>query len=296
MVNPTPPLTSAKVVSPVPSSVSLVDHVANRVTSLVELVDKVVDLIPTSVSPSLPLEITTQVIDLFPPVDPILPLDNETQVVDFMSLSIDPTLPLESKPDTTHVFLIGIESIMKGGIHPSPAKPPTSNESILFYFGVLTGPHLPSHIPFKITVQVCGQDVPHALIDEGSSVSIFSSITWKALGYPHLVPVTQNMLAFNKITSHPLGFLPNFIITLGGKIVYIDFMVVQDPLNFDLLLGRDYVYAMKYIVSTLFRVIYFPHDGRMVTIDQLSFIGPKLITNPMTSLNGSYMQSISPMP
>jgi hypothetical protein len=49
-------------------------------------------------------------------------------------------------------------------------------------------------------------------------------------------------------------------------------MVVQDPLDFYLLLGRDYVYAMKDIVCTLFRVIYFLHNGRMVTIDQLSLL------------------------
>ena len=73
-------------------------------------------------------------------------------------------------------------------------------------------------------------------------------------------------------------------------------MVVQDPLDFDLLLGRDYVYAMKAIVSTLFRVITFPYDGRMVTIDQLSFVGPDLTINLMTSLNESYMQSVSPLP
>jgi hypothetical protein len=58
------------------------------------------------------------------------------------------------------------------------------------------------------------------------------------------------------------------------------------------LLWRDYVYAMKSIVSTLFRVISFPHDGRIVTIDQLSFLGPDW----MTSLNGSYMKTVSPSP
>jgi hypothetical protein len=63
-------------------------------------------------------------------------------------------------------------------------------------------------------------------------------------------------------------------------------------LDFDLLLGRDYVYAMKAIVSTLFRVISFPHNGRIVTIDQLSFISPDWVT----SLSGSYMQTISPPP
>jgi hypothetical protein len=163
---------------------------------------------------------------------------------------------------------------MLEGIPPSPMEPPPSNEAILFNWGVLTRPRLTSHIHFNITVQFCGQDVPQTLIDEGSSVSIFSSLSWQALGYPQLALVTHNLLSFNKRTSHPLGVLPQFPVTLGGKTVVIDVMVVQDPLDFDLLLGRDYVYAMKAIVSTLFHVISFPHDGRMVTIDQLSVCWP----------------------
>jgi hypothetical protein len=130
------------------------------------------------------------------------------------------------------------------------------------------------------------------LIDEGSSVSILSSIAWQALGCPSLAPVTQNLLAFNRRTSQTLGTLPQFPVTLRGKTVFIDVMVVQDPLDFSLLLGRDYVYAMKTIVSTLFRVISFPHDGRVVTVDQLSFIDPAWIA----SLNGSSMQTVSPPP
>jgi hypothetical protein len=51
---------------------------------------------------------------------------------------------------------------------------------------------------------------------------------------------------------------------------------------------------MKAIMSTLFHVISFPHDGRIVTIDQLSFVGPHLTS--MTSLHGSYMYKIYPMP
>jgi hypothetical protein len=49
---------------------------------------------------------------------------------------------------------------------------------------------------------------------------------------------------------------------------------------------------MKSIVSTLFHVIAFPHNGRIVTIDQLSFLGPDRVT----SLSGSYMQIVSPPP
>jgi hypothetical protein len=111
------------------------------------------------------------------------------------------------------------------------------------------------------------------LLDEGVSISILSFVAWHALCCPLLAPVTQKLLAFNRRTSQPLGTLPLFPLTLGGKNVFIDVMVVQDPLDFSLLLGWDYIYSIKSIVSTLFRVIYFPHDGRMVTIDQLYFIG-----------------------
>jgi hypothetical protein len=69
-------------------------------------------------------------------------------------------------------------------------------------------------------------------------------------------------------------------------------MVVRDPLDFALHLGRDYVYAMKALVYTLLCVISFPHDGRIVTINQLSFISPDWVT----SLSGSYMQTVSSPP
>ena len=109
--------------------------------------------------------------------------------------------------------------------------------------------------------------VPSTIIDEGVSISVLSSTTWQAFGSPSLVPITHNLLAFNRGTSQPLGILPKLPITLGGKTVYLDMMVVQGPLDFNLLLGRDYAYAMGVVVFSLFHVIYFPHKGRIVTID-----------------------------
>jgi hypothetical protein len=270
-VDPILPLENEiQVVNPVSPSVDPIPPLRNV---------KVTDPVPSSVSPTLPLKSVEVVYPSPPLVDPI-------------QSSVDPTLLIESKPDTAHVFLINTDSTMPGGIPPPPVEPPPSNEAILFDWGALTGPRLPSHIPFQITVQVRGRDVPQTLIDEGASVSILSSVAWYALGCPQLAPVTHSLLAFNRGTSQPLGILPQFPVTLGGKTVFIDVMVVRDPLDFTLLLGRDYVYAMKAIVSTLFRVISFPHDGRIVTIDQLSVIGP----NWVTSLSGSYMQTVSPLP
>ena len=64
-------------------------------------------------------------------------------------------------------------------------------------------------------------------------------------------------------------------------------MVVRGPLDFNLLLGRDYVYSMKAVVSTLFRVFHFPHDGNIVTIYQLSFVTPdhRITPSNQTALN-----------
>jgi hypothetical protein len=62
------------------------------------------------------------------------------------------------------------------------------------------------------------------------------------------------MLYFKSRTNQPLGTLPQFLVTLGEKTIFIDVMVVHDPLDLSLLLGQDYVYAMKAIVSTIFHV------------------------------------------
>ena len=51
-------------------------------------------------------------------------------------------------------------------------------------------------------------------------------------------------------------------------------MVVQGPLDFNLVPGCDYIYAMKAVVSTLFRVMHFPHDRNIATIDQIYFVTP----------------------
>ena len=96
---------------------------------------------------------------------------------------------------------------------------------------------------------------------------------------------------FNHKLTAPLAILPHFPITLGGKIVCIDVMVVQGPLDFNLLLGHDYVYTMKVVASTLFRAMHFPHDEKIVTIDQLSFVtlDHRITPSNQTALNVPYV-------
>jgi hypothetical protein len=148
---------------------------------------------------------------------------------------------LKSK-DVAHVFLVTADSFGRGGIPPVPTKPPPSNV-ITIDWDALTEPCLPSYMPFQIVVQVYGRNIINTVIDEGACVSIISLNAWQALGSPQLASVTHNLFPFNRRVSQPLGILPQFPVTLGGKMVYIDVMVVHDPLDFNFLLRKDYVYT-----------------------------------------------------
>jgi hypothetical protein len=47
--------------------------------------------------------------------------------------------------------------------------------------------------------------------------------------------------------------------------------VVNDPLDYNFLLGRSWFYAMTFIASSVFLCVQFPHQGKIVTIDQLDY-------------------------
>jgi hypothetical protein len=61
---------------------------------------------------------------------------------------------------------------------------------------------------------------------------------------------------------------------LGGKTLCVEVEVVNASLDYNILLGRSWTYAMQAMVVTGFWVLLFPHEGRIVTIDQLSFSCP----------------------
>jgi hypothetical protein len=47
--------------------------------------------------------------------------------------------------------------------------------------------------------------------------------------------------------------------------------VVDASLNYNLLLGRIWTYAMNVVVTIVFRVLLFPNECQIVSINQLSF-------------------------
>jgi hypothetical protein len=69
----------------------------------------------------------------------------------------------------------------------------------------------------------------------------------------------------------PTVFFLLLTIKLEGKTVQVEVEVFDAPLDYNLLLGRSWIDSMCVVVSTLLCVLRFPHQGKVVTIDQLSF-------------------------
>jgi len=68
--------------------------------------------------------------------------------------------------------------------------------------------------------------------------------------------------------------LQSLVVQLGGKTVSVDVEIVNYPLDYNLLLGRSWFYALTVITSSVFRCVQFPHQGNIVTIDQLDYYTP----------------------
>ena len=87
------------------------------------------------------------------------------------------------------------------------------------------------------------------------------------MGSPILMLTSSQLLAFDRRNCIALGTIAQTLVTLGGKITLVGFMVIEDPLDFNMLLERDYFYSMQDVVSTFFRVMYFNHGEEIVAID-----------------------------
>jgi hypothetical protein len=197
---------------------------------------------------------------------PIQPL--VAKVVMSMQSSNDPTLLLRSDVSIDYAFSIsGSVLSEQGGIQLVPSTPPPSPKMVSFYWNDLVEPRLPSTASFQISVEVNSTNIYRCIVDEESSPSILSSSVWKVLGSPEIVSSSHELLAFDRCPSEYLGVQPQLPISLGGKIARVNVIVVQGPSDFNMILGGDYVYTMNVVVSTLFRVMHFPYNGSIVTID-----------------------------
>ena len=114
--------------------------------------------------------------------------------------------------------------------------------------------HLPYHVALSIDVIHVGKTIKRVVIDECISTCVMSLSCWKDLGSLELVPSNTLLTAFDERSFHPHGILPAFEIKLVGKEVSIEVEVIDAPLDYNLLLGRSWTYAMSAIASVVFQV------------------------------------------
>ena len=75
------------------------------------------------------------------------------------------------------------------------------------------------------------------------------------------------LTAFDGRSFQPHEILPSLKVQLGGKTITIEVEVVDAPLDYNLSLGRNWMYSMQAVASSLFRVVCFPFNGNIVAID-----------------------------
>ena len=94
------------------------------------------------------------------------------------------------------------------------------------------------------------------------------------MGSPPLQQSSTALRAYDGHSAQPKGLLANVPVQLAGKTVLINIKVINAPLDYNLLLGRSYMYSMRAVASTIFRTMMFPHEGRVVKVDQLTYHDP----------------------
>lgn len=94
---------------------------------------------------------------------------------------------------------------------------------------------------------------------------------WKAIGSLATIPSPTLLTSFEKHSHRPHGIIPTFPICVGGKVINIEVEIIDANLDYSLLLGRNWICEMDFIVSSLIRILYFPHEGIIVKVDQLDY-------------------------
>ena len=130
-------------------------------------------------------------------------------------------------------------------------------------------PHLPYYMSLLIHVECLNMIVKCTVIDEGAATSVMSLSCWKGLGSPKLSQSTTMLTTFDGRSFRLYGILPSLKVQLGGKTIAIEVEVVDAPLDYNLLLGRNSMYSMQGVASSLFQVICFPFNGNIVTINRV---------------------------
>jgi hypothetical protein len=128
---------------------------------------------------------------------------------------------------------------------------PESSNHIMFNLDNYVS-RLSHQLAFQVDVVVHNQQIHRTILDEGASTCVKSLVCWKGLKSPALNKSPTMLRAFDGRGFHPHGILQSLPIQLGGKTITVDVEVVDDPLDYNLLLGRSWFYSMTVVASSVF--------------------------------------------
>lgn len=146
---------------------------------------------------------------------------------------------------------------------------PKNSLIVTFYMSNIKK-RLPHHMAFQIKSTYWKTNIFWTVIDEGASTCVMFIACWKDIRSSQVVPPPTLLIAFDGHSHRLHRIIPAFPVFVGGKVVNIEVEIV-DANYYNILLGWNWIYEMDAIVSSLFRIICFPHEGRIVTVDQMEY-------------------------
>ena len=88
------------------------------------------------------------------------------------------------------------------------------------------------------------------MIDEGVAASMMSLSCWNGLGSPALSKLGNMLTMLDGRSFRPHEIIHSLKVQLRGKTFAIEVEVVDVPLDYNILLGRNWMYSMKAIDSS----------------------------------------------
>ena len=113
----------------------------------------------------------------------------------------------------------------------------------------------PNYVSLLTHIECLNITIKCTMIDEGVAASVMSFSYWKGLGSPELSKSTTMLTAFDGRSFQPHRILPSLKFQLRGKTIVIEVEVVDAPLEYNILLGHNWMYSMQAIASSLFQVL-----------------------------------------
>lgn len=93
---------------------------------------------------------------------------------------------------------------------------------------------------------------------------------WRSLSSQSLMASSTILKEFYEHTFHPLGIISTLPIEIWEKTISFEVEVFDAPIDYNFLLGRPWFYEMKEVASFVLCVLHFPHQRKIVTINQLN--------------------------